>query len=117
MTQAAPLPSALGISLGSDIVLQPPLSRCGHGPGFIVLRPSGFADCQKKNDSLDPEPLQKWAEESYAVVQITLDSQSSGDKARVSELVKAAIDALVSLAECELKDKFGLLGRAVFCEF
>lgn len=111
MTQAAPLPSAPVVNLGSNIVLQPPLSRCGRGPGLIILRPSGFADCQQRNDSLDPEPLQKWAEESYAVVQITLDSQLSGDKTRVSELVTAGIDALVSLAECETEHKFGLLGR------
>lgn len=114
MTQAAPLPFAPVINLGADIVLQPPLSRCGRGPGLIILRPSSFADCQQRNDSLDPEPLQKWAEESYAVVQISLDSQLSGDKTRVSGLVTAGIDALVSLAEYETKDKFGLLGRAAF---
>lgn len=114
MTQAVPLCSAPVINLGADIVLQPPLSRCGRGPGLIILRPSGLADYQKENDSLDPEPLQKWAEESYAVVQISLDLQSSGDKTRVSGLVTAAIDALVSLAECETKDKFGLLGRTAF---
>jgi len=114
MTQAVPLCSAPVINLGADIVLQPPLSRCGRGPGLIILRPSGLADYQKENDSLDPEPLQKWAEESYAVVQISLDLQSSGDKTRVSGLVTAGIDALVSLAECETKDKFGLLGRTAF---
>lgn len=113
MTQAASLPSAPVINLGADIVLQPPLSRCGRGPGLIILRPSSFADYQKENDSLDPEPLQKWAEESYAVVQASLDLQSSGDEAHVSGLVKAGIDALVSLAECETKDKFALLGRTV----
>ena len=117
MTQAASLPSAPVIHLGANIVLQPPLSRCGRGPGLIILRPSGFADYQQRNDSLDPEPLQKWAEESYVVVQISLDSQSSGDKARVARLVTAGIDALVSLAECETKDRFGLLGRAVFYRF
>ncbi|KAB8256311.1 hypothetical protein BDV32DRAFT_141284 [Aspergillus pseudonomiae] len=97
---AAPaLPSAPPVSLGQNIVLQPPLSRCGRGPGLIIIRPSGYAGCQAKNTSLDPEPVQKWAEESYAVVQITLDHEASADESGVSALVKRGIEAFESSDE------------------
>lgn len=67
-------------------------------------------ECQEHNKSLDPEPLQKWAEESYAVSQITLDRQSSGDRASVLALVKEAEEALSARSECDSKDRFGLIG-------
>jgi carboxymethylenebutenolidase len=104
------LPSAPRVELNPRVVLQPPLSRCGHGPGLILIRPSHFAKCQEENQSLDPEPLQKWAEESCAIVQISLDVEASGDKGRVLDLVKTAIESLNSLQECDRKDQFGLLG-------
>ncbi|GAB1207178.1 hypothetical protein APSETT445_005890 [Aspergillus pseudonomiae] len=107
---AAPaLPSAPPVSLGQNIVLQPPLSRCGRGPGLIIIRPSGYAGCQAKNTSLDPEPVQKWAEESYAVVQITLDHEASADESGVSALVKRGIEAFESSDECEKGDRFATL--------
>ena len=77
---------------------------------MIILRPSSYVDCQGRNNSIDPEPLKKWAEESYAVVQITLDSQSSGLQERVFEMLATGINGLASLAECENKHNFGLLG-------
>jgi carboxymethylenebutenolidase len=104
------LPSAPPVELNPRVVLQPPLSRCGHGPGLILIRPSHFAECQEKNKSLDPEPLQKWAEESYAIVQISLDEESSGDKDCVLDAVKTVTECLNSLRECDKKDQFGLLG-------
>jgi carboxymethylenebutenolidase len=70
---------------------------------------------------LDPEPLQKWAEESYAVVQISLDAQSSADTKSVFDLVKTALYRLNTLRENDTKDRFGLLGmhryalKAVAC--
>ncbi|KAL4914521.1 carboxymethylenebutenolidase [Aspergillus aurantiobrunneus] len=102
------LPSVPIMEVSPNVLLQPPLSRCGRGPGLILLRAAGHADCQENNHSLDPEPLQKWAEESFAVAQITLDSESSKSEASVSDLVRTAEEALRSLAECE-NDKLGLL--------
>lgn len=93
------------------VALQPPLSRCGHGPGVILLRPSCHIECQQNNNSLDPEPLQKWAEESYAVTQITLDLQSSSDRTSVLALIKEAEDRVSALPQCDSKDKFGLIGE------
>lgn len=104
------LPSAPRVDRHPRVVLQPPLSRYGHGPGLILIRPSHFAECQQVNKTLDPEPLQKWAEESYAVVQISLDAESSGDKDCVLDAAKTAIESLSSLRECDKEDQFGLLG-------
>ncbi|KKK15204.1 hypothetical protein ARAM_002023 [Aspergillus rambellii] len=79
------------LKVGPNVVLQPPLSRCRRGPGLLIVRPSLYVDCPKNNKSLDPEPLQKWAEESFAVAQATFD------------------EALTSLPDCDKKDRFGLL--------
>ncbi|KAI9368133.1 hypothetical protein BJX61DRAFT_240670 [Aspergillus egyptiacus] len=110
MASDSTLPSAPAVEVGPNIVLQPPLSRCGHGPGLLLIRPSTYADCQRDNSSLDPEPLQKWAEESFAVAQITLNTQSC---ASLPSLVRNASKALASLEECNVRDKFGLLGMSV----
>ena len=111
MSSTSELPSAKSISVAPTIVLQPPLSRCGNGPGLILLRPSCFSDCQQHNQSLDPEPLQKWAEESFAVAQITLDSKFSDDGASIKKLVLQAKDELLSLPECNIKDRYALIGE------
>ncbi|KAL2816412.1 hypothetical protein BDW59DRAFT_175787 [Aspergillus cavernicola] len=103
------LSSAPSVNIAPNTILQPPLSRYGRGPGLLLIRPTGYTECQNNNSSLDPEPLQKWAEESFAVVQITLDAQWSDDQASVSGLVRDAVDALESLEECDKKDQFGLL--------
>ncbi|KAL4865418.1 hypothetical protein BDV12DRAFT_174686 [Aspergillus spectabilis] len=103
------LPSAILVEVSPNIALQPPLSRCGRGPGLLLIRPSSYVEYQKNNQSLDPEPVLKLAEESFAVAQVTLDSELSGSQAPVSEVVGKAVDALVSLAECDGKEKFGLL--------
>ncbi|KAB8234345.1 uncharacterized protein BDW43DRAFT_299703 [Aspergillus alliaceus] len=99
MTAPPPLPSAPSVSLGDKVLLQPPLSRCGHGPGLIIIRPYSYAECQGKNGSLDPEPVQKWAEESFAIVQITVDAVAGADESGVLEFVKRGIAGLESLKE------------------
>ena len=104
MTDNSSLPNAPLVELGNSLTLQPPLSRCGRGPGLIIVRPSSLADCQNKNNSLDPEPLTKWAEESYSVVQVTVDIRDD-----VRDLITTGVNALVSREECETKDKFALL--------
>ncbi|PIG83678.1 LEA domain protein [Aspergillus arachidicola] len=68
-----------------------------------------YAECQAKNTSLDPEPVQKWAEESYAVVQITLEHETSADDGGVLALVERGIGAFESSHECEKKDMFAML--------
>ncbi|KAI2978945.1 CAZyme family AA7 [Aspergillus niger] len=58
---------------------------------------------------LDPEPLQKWAGESYAVAQITFDIDSSANASLLSVRVDSAIAGLIALPECNNKQKFGIL--------
>ncbi|KAL5344114.1 hypothetical protein BJX70DRAFT_8451 [Aspergillus crustosus] len=109
MSSFTSLPSAPLVEVSSNIVVQPPLSRCGRGPGLVLIRPSAHAEDQKNSQSLDPEPLLKWAEESFAVARVTLDSQLSADQTSASAIVEKAVDALSSLPECDGEDKFGLL--------
>lgn len=105
------LPSAPVINVGPNVVLQPPLSRCGRGPGLVLITPTGYGACQDNNKSLDPPPLQKWAEESFAVAQISLSPETSERAGSVLEQVRMAQHALETLAECDKKDKFGLIGE------
>ncbi|KAL6238406.1 hypothetical protein BDW75DRAFT_27717 [Aspergillus navahoensis] len=108
-SESTPLPNAPTVKVTPGVLLQPPLSRCGRGPGLLLIRATTHAQCQANNQSLDPEPLQKWAEESFAVVQITLDAESSKSQAALSDLVRSAKQALSGLAECDKTDKFGVL--------
>lgn len=97
------LPSAPRLQIASSIILQPPLSRRGKGPGLILILPEEYHQYETENKSLDPEPLQKWAEESYAVVQISISSQAS------SIPLEVALNALESSNDCDTKDGFGLI--------
>lgn len=97
-----PPPAAPLVHLAPNIVLQPPLSRRGHGPGLIIFVPASYAEFQKQNDTLDPEPLQKWAEEGYAVVKISFDKNEGAASKAVTERYNKAIDALLALPDCEL---------------
>jgi hypothetical protein len=51
------------------ITLQAPLSRRGKGPGLILVL-DHYALIEKSEKHLDPPPLQKFAEEGFAVVQL-----------------------------------------------
>lgn len=116
---APPLPSAPAIALGPSSVLQPPLSRRGSGPGLIVILPSSASVTPRPatvEKPLDPEPLQKWAEEGFAVVAITLPANEmeelTGDDATVSDVVnriREGVEALKAHEKVDTKDKFGLV--------
>lgn len=103
-----PLPSAPTVHISQNLILQPPLSRRGHGPGLILLI-SRDLPLETGPHSLDPPPLQKWAEEGYVVIQIT-----SGDGfSTLEEDCTKALETLAALPECDPKDKIGLVG--LFC--
>lgn len=107
--QPVPLPSAplQIISESPSIVLQPPLTRRGTGPGLIVtLPPSLSLQPNPKGKSLDPEPVQKWAEEGFAVVGIT------ATETQLEAAVVKALDALAGLEEVDIKDKVAVLGTS-----
>lgn len=115
---APPPPSAPASVLGPSSVLQPPLSRRGSGPGIVILLPGPSAVPQLPQDAvkpLDPEPLQKWAEEGFAVVAITLpgnEMELTGDDATASDvvnLIREAVEALKAHESVDTKDKFALI--------
>ena len=109
--QPVPLPSAPLVTLGPNVVLQPPLSRRGHGPGLIAFLPSldTHAEDDTRRKPLDPEPVQKWAEEGFAVVGIACGSNSN-----VKTALNVAVAALVKLDKVDIKDKVGILGTMLF---
>ncbi|CAG8161519.1 unnamed protein product [Penicillium nalgiovense] len=101
--------SSAQVDLSLHVTIQPPLSRCGHGPGLILIRPLCYATCQQQNKTLDPEPLKKWAEESFTVAQITVDEKSAIDISSLRELLQEAERGLTERLECDTKGKVGLI--------
>ncbi|RFU30473.1 hypothetical protein B7463_g5875, partial [Scytalidium lignicola] len=99
------LPSAQPVKLTSNLTIQAPLSRLGHGPGLLILRPVIQSNTLNTQASLDPEPLQKWAEEGYVVAQLEV----SDGHATIKEELRQAIDALVSHDKCSDKSKCGMI--------
>lgn len=70
------LPSAPLMTIAEGIVLQPPLTRRGTGPGLIAfLPPDGALKISPRSGHdkpLDPVPVVKWAEEGFAVIGVHL---------------------------------------------
>ncbi|KAJ6567291.1 NTF2-like protein [Mycena vulgaris] len=105
--QPVDLPSAPLLTLAEGIVLQPPLTRRGTGPGLIAFLPQDSTLNLSSNLSgddrpLDPVPVQKWAEEGFAVVGITAGHGSTRDN------LKTAVDALLDLKELDIRDRFAI---------
>ncbi|KAK0207866.1 hypothetical protein DFS33DRAFT_1467845 [Desarmillaria ectypa] len=102
-----PLPSAPLVTLSKNAVLQPPLTRRGTGPGMIVFLPPAlaFEASTEANKTLDPEPVQKWAEEGFAVVGVT--PSTSGWS--IEESIANGVDTLLDLKELDIKDKFAVI--------
>ena len=92
-----------------NTTLQTPLSRRGVGPGLLVVVPKEYKDRTQAevNKTLDPEPLQKWAEEGFAVVEVKVDAESKGDEILH---IQSAIRALVDLPQCTPSDTIGVIG-------
>ncbi|KAK4446910.1 hypothetical protein QBC34DRAFT_410598 [Podospora aff. communis PSN243] len=98
------LPNAAPIKVTPAITIQPPLSRRGTGPGLILIVSSDL-DLDSHKKTLDPPPLQKWAEESYAVAQITVRR----DATELRRQLDVALAELHKLKECESTDKVGVV--------
>ena len=99
------LPSARPFDVSSNVVIQPPLTRRGHGPGLLLLIPTGI-DLEGSDKTLDPPPLQKWAEEGYAVAQIILEEAQSSTFERH---MQDAIATLSELKECDSTESLGVI--------
>ncbi|GFZ51570.1 hypothetical protein JCM24511_09337 [Saitozyma sp. JCM 24511] len=102
-----PLPSAPLQSLAEGITFQPPLSRRGHGPGLIAfLPPSSSFVGSGGHKHLDPEPVQKWAEEGYGVVGV---SGIEPSEQAISQALTLALGCLAESSSIDIKDKVGIL--------
>lgn len=100
--QAPPLPSAPLQQLTPQSVLQPPLSRRGTGPGLILLLPPNIDPSTRPEKPLDPEPVEKWAEEGFTVVGITSTSD-------MVPLITNAVDIIKTHENVNIKDKIGII--------
>ena len=113
--QAPPLPSAPLITLSSNLVIQPPLTSRGSGPGIVLLlqNPSCLSTSLQSRRPLDPEPVQKWAEEGFTVAGVTLTPSSVFDQASaISSVIKQGIDCLLQVKELDDRDKFAVIGNS-----
>ncbi|RAQ40996.1 carboxymethylenebutenolidase [Aspergillus flavus] len=99
------LPNAKPVKLTDNVTIHAPLSRQGHGPGIIIIRDDTPTSQRNERSTLDPEPLQKWAEESYTVVQVTVSS----DHPAVKEDLHRAIDALDGHDNCDKETGYGVI--------
>lgn len=110
--QAPLLPSAPLVTVSSDLVIQPPLTGRGSGPGVILLLqdPSFLgASPLGRRRPLDPEPVQKWAEEGFSVAAVTLSPSSIFDQTSAISVLKRAIDGLLQVRELDTRDKFAVI--------
>ncbi|CAK4030696.1 Hypothetical predicted protein [Lecanosticta acicola] len=96
-----PVPPMKPEQLAEGITLVRPLSRKGVGPGMIVLAPNDDSATPVEIEDGIPSLRMKWAEEGYCVVEIRSHASSSA--------LKTAVAKLSECAECEPKEKMGLI--------
>lgn len=112
-----PLPSAPVVALAPNASLQPPLSRRGHGPGIVILDPGyelpSLPSAEPPAETIDPPPQYKWAEEGYAVARVSFPKVTESGSWDVRTGLGKAIEALKELKECDVKDRFALLGMSL----
>ncbi|EUC28647.1 hypothetical protein COCCADRAFT_40871 [Bipolaris zeicola 26-R-13] len=89
--------------ISSHVTLQAPLSRRGRGPGLVLVL-DHYAEIGPSEKYLDPPPLQKWAEEGFAVVQVCNEAEDGGEFP-----LQKALDALKNCDGCEFDKGVGLI--------
>lgn len=99
-----PLPRPKMRSHGSDTLLFSPLSRRGHGPGLIILVPDYEGSPLVPQNGV-PSCLWKWAEEGYAVVEISSTAFTQSD-----DPLKSVPSLFEDCKECDDTGKIGLIG-------
>jgi carboxymethylenebutenolidase len=106
ITQApAPLPSAKLEKLKPGLSLQPPLTRLGSGPGLILITTPEIYDEEVTQRDDSPTAVLKWAEEGYAVFQVSAEALGSD----IATVFERALHAFKYCETCQLKDKVGLV--------
>lgn len=110
-----PVPPQQPEEIAEGITLLRPLSRKGHGPGLIILAPPPPPSIQDNNNPTTsskeiqngiPSLRMKWAEEGYCVAQIQPHASSSSSSCSALQI---AVQALQACAECEPKEKMGII--------
>jgi carboxymethylenebutenolidase len=96
--------------ISTHTTLQAPLSRRGKGPGLILIL-NAYASIEKSEKHLDPPPLQKWAEEGFAVVQLLVPGkvEDGGEFP-----LKRALEILRGCEACEYEKGVGLICKSLF---
>ncbi|KAL5121324.1 hypothetical protein ACEQ8H_000792 [Pleosporales sp. CAS-2024a] len=109
MGEATPLSTPLSFPdpqvISPQITLQAPLSRRGKGPGLVLVLDAS-AHIEKSEEHLDPPPLQKWAEEGFAVVQLIVPGKAE-DGGEFP--LKKALEILKGCDACEFEKGVGLI--------
>jgi len=104
----APLPQADLKTIQPGVLLLPPLSRRGVGPGLVLLVPDSNADLTITDGV--PSHMIKWAEEGYTIVAIK-ESTIKEKVDSIAEILKTAIGALASCEKC-VGEKVGLVCKS-----
>jgi carboxymethylenebutenolidase len=97
------------IPISSSVSVVKPLSRLGYGPGIVIFVPAGI-NLQIHEKTLDPPPLQKWAEEGYACAQVVVEDESA-----LGQSFEDAVQGLTDLKECNPKGKLGVICMSIGC--
>lgn len=99
-------------ALPDNALVQLPLSRRGRGPGLLIFLPKDYKPQKsgEKSKSLDPEPLQKWAEEGFAVVQLAIGADDDAQETYLNTM--DAVRFLLRLPECAEYEKVGVVGTS-----
>ncbi|KAF2200205.1 hypothetical protein GQ43DRAFT_441800 [Delitschia confertaspora ATCC 74209] len=90
--------------------IQPPLSRRGTGPGLVLLVHGASPQSSNWEKTLDPPPVQKWAEEGFAVVelrQVTIEDAEEDGFTAVESALQQAVSNLMDCKNCEINGKEG----------
>ncbi|KAK9482105.1 hypothetical protein V1527DRAFT_522261 [Lipomyces starkeyi] len=87
----AHLPSAPVSELAHNAVLQPPLSRRGHGPGLVIIIPETHCDiCHAK----------------FAIFRVVSAEPLHSNIWDIGQALELVVATFKSLLECDVKDKF-----------
>ncbi|KXJ94041.1 carboxymethylenebutenolidase [Microdochium bolleyi] len=105
-------PTAKPQQLSPTLTIHAPLTHRGHGPGIVVVideaTSHSFTNGEANtHQTLDPEPLQKWAEEGYVVAELHLTA--TDDAPRLRDELRAATEALTKHDKCSSKSRYAAI--------
>jgi carboxymethylenebutenolidase len=107
------------IDVGSDVTIQPPLTRRGHGPPLLLII-HRHLDYGPSSRTLDPPPLVKWAEEGFCVAQVQVARVYSDEDlteksyTALGEQVMHGFREVTQREECDTKDSIGLVCKRAY---